>query len=797
MTAGECAGGERFGSGMAERGGRREPRLEAGRARPGRLDLALTPEDRPSAQTGVPRRRPAHRLDDGRVEPAIYAEEAEVALDTDEVRGRRPRPRPSRVEEESAVAKAKGKPKAKAKTGARRPILFRLLRGLVYWGLVAGIWAGIAIGGVVVYYGARLPPTTEWAVPKRPPNIRIVAADGALLGNRGDTGGEAVRIADLPAYLPAAVVATEDRRFYGHFGIDPIGLVRAAFVNLTRRGVAQGGSTITQQLAKNLFLTQDRTFGRKVQEVLLALWLEREYSKRDILEMYLNRVYMGAGAYGVDAAARRYFGKPAKDASLMEAAMLAGLLKAPSRFAPSRNPELARDRAATVLALMVETGAVKDADRQAALKAPRLIFEKPSFGSESYVADWVMDILPSFVSAVDEDIVVETSIDQPLQMMAESALQAGLLTFQSKDIGEGALVALDPRGAVKALVGGSDYHKTQYNRAIVARRQPGSAFKPFVYLAAMEAGLTPETIRVDEPINVKGWAPKNFTKEFKGPMPLREALAQSINTVAVKLALEVGPRRVAAVAERLGITSPLQANASIALGTSEVTPLELANAYVPFSNGGFRTQPHVVERIRTAQNRVLYQRPPERFGRVIEPLHLAEMNTMLAETLTSGSAKRAQIAGWPAGGKTGTSQEGRDSWFVGYTGLLTAAVWLGNDDSAPTRHATGGTTAAAIWQRFMTDAHRGRAVVEIPGSLRVARGAVDPGVTGSVTPAASVPAAAGAGAGMAGDPIADRLRALDAPRPAPAAAPRPPAPVGRSPNRDDGLGGFLTRLFGG
>lgn len=694
---------------------------------------------------------------------------------------------------------AKGRAKAKgAGRRARGSGLFRLVRGLVYWGLVCAIWGGIAVAGIVVYYGSRLPPTTEWAVPKRPPNIRIVAADGALLGNRGDTGGEAARIEDLPRYLPAAVVATEDRRFYSHLGLDPIGLARAVYVNLTHKGVAQGGSTITQQLAKNLFLTQDRTIGRKVQEVLLALWLEREYSKQDILEMYLNRVYMGAGAYGVDAAARRYFGKPAKETSLMEAAMLAGLLKAPSRFAPSRNPELARDRAATVLALMVETGAIKESERQAALKAPRMIFEKPSFGSESYVADWVMDVLPSFVAAVDEDIVVETSIDQPLQMMAESALQAGLLTFgQKQDIGEGALVALDPRGAVKALVGGSDYHKTQYNRAIVAKRQPGSAFKPFVYLAAMEAGLTPDTVRVDEPINIKGWAPKNFSKEFKGPVPLREALAQSINTVAVKLALEIGPRRVAAVAERLGITSPLQANASIALGTSEVTPLELANAYIPFSNGGFRTQPHVIERIRTAENRVLYQRKPDSFGRVIEPLHLAQMNTMLAETLLSGSGKRAQIAGWPAGGKTGTSQEGRDAWFVGYTGLLTTAVWLGNDDSSPTKHATGGSTAATVWQRFMTDAHRGRAVVEIPGTWRAARGqAVDPVATGSVSPGAYAPAAADP------DPIADRLRALDAPVPQALSpqmgAPRPPAAVGRAqPTRDDGLGGFLTRLFGG
>jgi penicillin-binding protein 1A len=811
---------------MGRDGKRQEPKVGDGRRRAGRLDLALTAEDRPSAQVGVPRRRPAHRLDDGRIEPALYSPDADIELDTTDMRSHRPpraRPHPaarpprealSRDAEEAETmaptTKDKGRTKAKEKDAARserrRFSAFRLLRRLVYWGLVAAIWAGIGLTGVVVYYGARLPPTTEWAVPKRPPNIRIVAADGALLGNRGDTGGEAVKLDDLPPYLPAAVVATEDRRFYGHLGLDPIGLARAVYVNLTHQGVAQGGSTITQQLAKNLFLTQDRTIGRKVQEVLLALWLEREYSKKAILEMYLNRVYMGAGAYGVDAAARRYFGKPAKEVSLMEAAMLAGLLKAPSRFAPSRNPDLARDRASTVLALMVDTGAIKPAEREAALKAPRMIFEKPSFGSESYVADWVMDILPSFVAAVDEDIVVETTIDQPLQMMAESALQAGLLTYGAKqDIGEGALVALDPHGAVKALVGGSDYHKTQYNRAVTAKRQPGSAFKPFVYLAAMEAGLTPDTVRVDEPIRIKGWAPKNFTKDYKGPITLRDALAQSINTIAVRLTLEVGPKKVAAVAERLGIASPLQVNASLALGTSEVTPLEIANAYVPFSNGGFRTRSHVIDRIRTAQNRVLYQRSgDDQPARVIEPLHLAEMNTMLSETLTSGSGRRAQIAGWPAGGKTGTSQEGRDSWFVGYTGFLTAAVWLGNDDGSPTKHATGGTVAATIWQRFMADAHRGRTMVEIPGTWRMPRGA-DQTATGSVPPAA-IPAAPA-------DPIGDRLKALggggatSSPYPAspyppvagPATgSPRPPAAIGgRQPAPNDGLGGFLTRLFGG
>ena len=555
-------------------------------------------------------------------------------------------------------------------------------------------------------------------MPKRPPNIKIVSTDGELMGNRGDTGGEAVKLSELPPFLPKALIAIEDRRFYSHFGIDPIGLARAVVNNVVRHRGTQGGSTLTQQLAKNLFLTPDRTLGRKVQEVLLALWLERTYSKDQILELYLNRVYMGAGAYGVDAAARRYFGKSAKDVNIMEAAMLAGLLKAPSRYAPSHNPQLARERAETVLAAMLEAGFLSEKERQAALALPRVVFTHPNAGSENYVADWVMDQLPYYVGSVDSDIVVETTVDSNLQLLAEAALQGTLAQFgDKKDVSQGALVALDATGGVKALVGGVEYEKSKYNRAVTAKRQPGSSFKVFTYLAAMEAGLTPETVRVDEPVSFHGWAPKNFGKEYKGPVTLKEALSQSINTVAAKLAVEVGPKRVASVAERLGITSPLQVNASIALGTSEVTPLELTGAYVPFSNGGFGVVPHVIQRIRTANGKVLFEHTGNGPGRIIDPLPLAEMDTMLAETLISGSGKKAQIAGWQTGGKTGTSQDSRDAWFIGFTGLYTAGVWLGNDDSSPTNNATGGSLASIVWHRFMVEALRGKAPVPIPGSV--------------------------------------------------------------------------------
>ncbi len=699
---------------------RRDPVFEEEEDAPDRLDLRLRPEDRPTAGRGPVRRGPPREAGRGRVEPALYIEERPLAAHRDEEERPRRRPRRDHESERESEDGMRAEEPRRRRGGGRPPGGFgRAMRRLVYWGVVLGIWGFVGLAGIVFYYGARLPPTSEWAVPNRPANVKILSADGKLVGNRGDTGGEMVRIADMPPWLPGAVIAIEDRRFHSHFGVDPIGLARAVVVNLTKRGAAQGGSTLTQQLAKNLFLTQEKTFGRKVQEVLLALWLESSHSKNDILELYLNRVYMGAGTYGVDAAARRYFGKSAREVTPMEAAMLAGLLKAPSRYAPSHDPERARERAQTVLAAMVDTGVITEGQRQAALAQPRVIFAQGNAGAENYVADWVMDQLPSYIGAIDKDVIVETTIDSSLQMLAEAALQAGMAQFgDKKDVGQGAVVSLDPNGAVKAMVGGVDYSKSQFNRATQAKRQPGSTFKPFVYLTAIERGLTPDTVREDAPFTYKSWSPKNNDKEFRGAITLKEALAQSINTVAAKLAIEVGPARVVETAMRLGITSPLTATPSIALGTSEVTPLEITGAFVPFANGGFGVVPHVVTRIRAADGKVLYQRKGTGIGRVIEPGALAAMHSMLAETLANGTGRKAQIPGWPAGGKTGTSQDFRDAWFIGYTGLLTTGVWLGNDDGQPTKRGTGGSLATVVWQRFMLDAHRGHQAVAIPGTGR-------------------------------------------------------------------------------
>src|SRR5499427_7647896 len=378
------------------------------------------------------------------------------------------------------------------------------LRRLVYWSLVLGLWAVIAAVGTIAFAVSTLPPIQSLEVPKRPPTVEIVGLDGRPLTMRGEMSGMDVAIKELPPYLPRAFVAIEDRRFYSHFGVDPIGLARAVAANVLHRGVSQGGSTLTQQLAKNLFLTQERTLWRKMQELVLALWLERKFSKTQILELYLNRVYFGSGAYGVEAAAQKYFGKPARAVRVAEAAMLAGLVKSPSRLAPSRNPDGAERRAQAVLAAMTELGFVTETMAKAALTQPARAV-KPAGGSVNYVADWIMDVLDDLVGRVDQDLVVESSIDPVLQAAAEKALVDELaLKGQKFDVAQGAVVAVTPEGAVRAMVGGKNYAESQFNRAVAAKRQPGSAFKPFVYLTALERGLMPDSVREDRPLDVKG-----------------------------------------------------------------------------------------------------------------------------------------------------------------------------------------------------------------------------------------------------------------------------------------------------
>ncbi len=613
--------------------------------------------------------------------------------------------------------RASRKERAPKKRGSRGGNGRSRIGRMFYWMFVLALWGGFAFAGLIAWQFTKLPPIQTLVVPKRPPTITIVGLDNKVIATRGEMAGKEMPLAALPKYLPQAFVAIEDRRFYYHFGLDPIGITRAIFVNLLRGKLREGGSTLTQQLAKNLFLTQDRTIDRKLQEVVLALWLEVKFTKAQILELYLNGVYFGSGAYGVEAAAQRYFGKSARAVTLAEAAMLAGLVRSPSRLAPSRNPELALQRSRLVLAAMEEAGFITPEMVKLAQGRPPKIAANRIAGSSGYIADWVMDALNDFVGQFDIDITVHTTIDANLQAAAERALADELAKNGEKfGVTQGALVAMDPNGAVRALVGGVNYNDSQFNRAVSAKRQPGSAFKPFVYLTALERGLTPDTVRDDAPLQVRGWRPENATQQYYGPVSLQTALAMSLNTVAVRLALEVGPANVAKTAQRLGITSELQPNASLALGTSEVSVLELTGAYVPFANGGIGVIPHVVAQVRDAKGKILYARSRPGHGRVVAPPHVAAMNQMLQETLLTGTAKRASIPNWPAAGKTGTSQDYRDAWFVGYTGALVTGVWLGNDDSSPTKRASGSNLPVDVWNRFMRAAHENLQVVDLPGA---------------------------------------------------------------------------------
>lgn len=661
--------------GRKKRNGRKEPRFDGGLSMSG-----------------------LHFSDDDRAAPPRPKEQ--------------PKRRPPRPEPEDDVRQTRHNAR---RAGARKR------RGgfgrLVYWSAVLGLWLLLIGVGGIVWVGAHLPPIQSLEVPKRPPTVHIVGIDGSEIATRGEMVGTNVSIGALPPYLPQAFIAIEDRRFYSHFGVDPAGIMRALIANILNRGVTQGGSTLTQQLAKNLFLTQERTIQRKLQEIELALWLERKYSKDQILELYLNRVYFGSGAYGVEAAAQKYFGKSARSVTLQEAAMLAGLVKSPSRLAPNRNPDGAQARAHIVLGAMQEMGFITDRQEKLAIAQPAQAIRPAGAGSINYVADWIMEVLDDLVGPLEQDVTVETSIDPKLQEVAEAAVIDELAAKSNKyRVSQGALVAMTPQGAVRALVGGRNYSESQFNRATAARRQPGSAFKPFVYLSALEAGLAPDTVRQDAPINVKGWKPENYTHEYFGPVTLTQALSMSLNTVAVRLALEVGPASVVRTAYRLGISSKLQPNASIALGTSEVSLMELTGAYAPLANGGFKISPHVIVRVKAKDGKVLYSRADDGLGRVVDPSYVAMMNLMMQETLLSGTARRAEIPGWPAAGKTGTSQDFRDAWFIGYTGHLVTGVWLGNDDNSPTRKTTGGGLPAEVWSRFMRAAHQGVPVAALPGS---------------------------------------------------------------------------------
>ena len=609
-------------------------------------------------------------------------------------------------------AAQRGKSREKRK---KHEAMFRLIK----WCFILAIWGAIAVAAYVGYVALKMPQASTWNIPQRPPNVRIIDRNGFLIANRGTTGGEALSLKEMSPWIPKAVVAIEDRRFYDHYGVDPIGIARAMVTNIIHSRSKQGGSTLTQQLAKNLFLSPDRTLERKVQEALLALWLEHKYTKDQILEIYLNRVYLGSGAYGVEAASRRYFGKSAKDIDLMEAATLAGLLKAPSRLSPARDPKAANDRAKLVLAAMKEEGMVSDAQVAMAEAEPMARAQSYWTGSENYVADQVVQQLPFLIGETDKDIVVETTLDMTLESAAEEAIRTQISeNGEKRDVSQGALVSIDKSGAIRAMVGGVDYAQSQFNRATDAKRQPGSTFKPFVYLAALEAGRTPNTIRNDAPVRIGNWTPKNYGGKYMGEVTLTTALSHSLNSVAAQLIMEVGTDKVIEVAHRLGIHSALSDNASIALGTSEVSLLELTGAFVPFANGGYKPQLRLISKVEDTNGKTIYDFGEITANRVVQSDIVGMMNAMLEQTVENGTARKAAIDR-PAAGKTGTSQDFRDAWFIGYTTDYVTGIWFGNDDGHPMKTISGGSLPVRAWKSYMTVAEKSLPVLPLPGNYNL------------------------------------------------------------------------------
>jgi len=584
--------------------------------------------------------------------------------------------------------------------------------------MVAGVWGMIFLVAFFAVFATDLPDTSTLYNTERQPSISYLDRSGALVAVRGSQFAPPVDLSELPPYVPAAFIAIEDRRFYYHPGFDPIGISRAIVSNIGGRRGLQGGSTITQQLARNLFLTPRQTIRRKVQEIILAVWLELKFTKKEILALYLNRVYFGAGAYGIEAAAQRYFNKPASRLSVGEAALLAGLMKGPSRYSPLSDTARAERRATIVLDEMVETKAITAAQRDAAFKEPVRVSSTLANQRAQYFVDWIDSEVRALVGDATEDLVVETTIDLPIQAAAErAARQAAGADARAKGVRQTAVVALDGEGRVRAFVGGVNYGQSQFNRASDARRQAGSAFKPFVFLTAMEAGRSPNVVVADEPLKIGSWEPKNYTGKYLGPITLQTALAQSINTVAARLADEVGTANVARTARRLGIASPIQQDPSMALGAVEVSPLEMAQAYAPFSNGGFAAKAYGIERIRTAQGKVIYDHSVDRPAKVavIGSPALQYMNQMLRQVLISGTGTRARVAGYDLAGKTGTTSDYRDAWFVGYTSGFVTAVWVGKDDNSAMKGVTGGGVPAGIWRDFMSAALPRLQVGAIPG----------------------------------------------------------------------------------
>jgi penicillin-binding protein 1A len=541
-----------------------------------------------------------------------------------------------------------GKPRKKPQPAPMRRWWVKALR----WTVVLSIWVMIGVGGLVAWYGYDLPDLEKLETPSRRPSLTLLAADRSVLATYGDLHAGAVKFDDVPPYLIQAIVATEDRRFFDHSGIDVIGIVRAAFANLWAGAIRQGGSTLTQQLAKNLFLTPERSLKRKIQELLLAFWMEARFSKKQIFSIYLNRVYLGAGTYGVAAAARHYFGRPARALSLRQATVIAGLLKAPSRYSPFRDPKAAVARGNQVIANMVAADFLDLADARIASRAPLHLVKRGTGSGARYFSDWLLDRAAGFVGHSDRDLIVLTTLSPFLQRIGEIQLSRTLTAGRRLNVRQGAVVALAPDGAIRAMVGGRSYMESQFNRATQALRQPGSAFKLFVYLAGLESGMTPDEAVMDTPVTVDGWRPRNYDGNYLGRVKLRDALARSLNAAAVRVSERVGRRKVVAAAKRLGITAPLKAHPSVALGASEVSLMELTGAYAVLANRGYPVWPYGIVEIRDGAGTLLYRRGGSGANRLVEPRIVAGLQSMLSDVIRTGTGRH------PPGGRKNRYQPG-------------------------------------------------------------------------------------------------------------------------------------------
>jgi len=649
----------------------------------------------------------------------------------------------------------------------RRSFLSRLVGGLVAWTLVLGLVATLALLAAVWLTARSLPTFEELMKSPQGQSVVVRASDGTELVTVGPSFGRWLPYARIPRHMVDAMVAVEDRRFDWHPGVDPLGVARAIRVNLAAGDTVQGGSTITQQLAKNLFLTNSRTWDRKLREAVLALAIERRFSKKAILELYLNRVYFGGGAYGIDAASRKFFGHSAENLTLAEAAIIAGLVKAPSRYAPTADPVRAVARAEVVLATMADAGAITPAEAAVANPgAVRFVVDRDQ-GDVRYFTDWVLGQLDTLTDEAIQPLEVVTTLVPAHQAAAEAAAAARLPAGT-----QGAVVAMTTDGAVTAMLGGRDYATSTYNRAVVAERQPGSAFKLFVYLAALEDGMTPDSTLVDEPVSFSGWSPRNYDRTFRGTVTLRQAFALSINTVAAQLAARVGTGAVASMARRLGVTTPIDQRMAMSLGASEMRLIELTAAYAAVANNGVEVRPFGIRSVTTASGELLYRRDPPEPRVLLAPHVAAYMNQLMKAAVETGTGRLAQI-GRPLAGKTGTTSSNRDGWFIGYTPDLVAGVWVGRDDARPVPSLAGGRAPAQLFAAFMGAALAGVPVSDLETAVASPDFGAEPDaeVYGLSDPTADPPAPAEAPADQ--PPLSDQWldRVLNEPGPPP-----PPSP---------------------